>query len=54
MAAPTAQPAPKKKASKVPERTESPAPSTASGAADKATDMQDDAFESPYIKELQK
>lgn len=55
MAASSTQPASKsskKKAAKAIERTESPAPSTASGAVDKATG--DDSFESPYIKELQK
>lgn len=54
MAAATTQPASKsakKKASKAIERTESPAPSTAS-AADRALD--DQGFQSPYIKELQK
>ncbi|GJN74525.1 hypothetical protein PLICBS_008616 [Purpureocillium lilacinum] len=44
----------KKKAAHAIERTESPAPSTGSGAADKANESQDEAFESPYIKELQK
>lgn len=51
MAAATAQTASKsskKKAAKAIERTDSPAPSTASGSADK------DGFESPYLKELQK
>ncbi|EJP67829.1 hypothetical protein BBAD15_g10597 [Beauveria bassiana D1-5] len=42
----------KKKAAKAIERTNSPAPSTASGAA--SADKADDSFESPYIKELQK
>lgn len=44
----------KKKAARAIERTESPAPSTASGHADKSGDAQDDGFESAYIKELQK
>ncbi|PNY24156.1 Uncharacterized protein TCAP_05904 [Tolypocladium capitatum] len=44
----------KKKAAKVIQRAVSPAPSTTSGAADKANDSQDEGFESPYIKELQK
>jgi hypothetical protein len=55
MAATTAQSATKaskKKAPKAVERTDSPAPSTASGSADKAEGQ--DGFESPYIKELQK
>ncbi|KAK5997262.1 Hypoxia up-regulated protein 1 [Cladobotryum mycophilum] len=55
MAAPAAQTvskSSKKKAAKALERTESPAPSTGSGPADKAAD--NDEFESPYIKELQK
>ncbi|KAL6363838.1 hypothetical protein LRP88_03263 [Fusarium phalaenopsidis] len=54
MAAQAAQPASKsakKKAAKAIERTESPAPSVTSAAADKTGD---DTFESPYIKELQK
>lgn len=54
MAATTVQPASKtskKKAAKAIERTESPAPSATSAAAEKASD---DGFESPYIKELQK
>ncbi|RSL97861.1 hypothetical protein CEP52_010650 [Fusarium oligoseptatum] len=55
MAAQAAQPASKsakKKAAKaIIERTESPAPSVTSAAADKTGD---DTFESPYIKELQK
>ncbi|CAM1509144.1 Fc.00g028830.m01.CDS01 [Cosmosporella sp. VM-42] len=54
MAATTAQPpskSSKKKAAKAIERTESPAPSATSTAAEKAGD---DSFESPYIKELQK
>ncbi|KAM3511930.1 hypothetical protein MY11210_004401 [Beauveria gryllotalpidicola] len=42
----------RKKAAKAIERTDSPAPSTASGAA--SADKADDSFESPYIKELQK
>lgn len=42
----------KKKAAKAIERTNSPAPSTASLAA--SADKADDGFESPYIKELQK
>lgn len=44
----------KKKAAKMAQRTESPAPSIASGAADKANDSQDETFESPYMRELQK
>ncbi|KAJ6441805.1 hypothetical protein O9K51_05356 [Purpureocillium lavendulum] len=44
----------KKKAARAIERTDSPAPSTGSAAADKASESQDEAFESPYIKELQK
>ncbi|KAL5091937.1 hypothetical protein Trisim1_002330 [Trichoderma cf. simile WF8] len=44
----------KKKAAKVQARTESPAPSTESAPTDKVAEAQDDAFESPYIKELQK
>ncbi|KAM4059202.1 hypothetical protein HRG_007936 [Hirsutella rhossiliensis] len=57
MAASTAHAAPKsskKKAAKVAHRNHSPAPSTASGVADAAVDSQEDGFESPYIKELQK
>lgn len=58
MAAPATQNASKsskKKAARAIERTESPAPSTGSAAVEKATgDSQDDSFESPYIKELQK
>ncbi|POR31728.1 Uncharacterized protein TPAR_08042 [Tolypocladium paradoxum] len=60
MAASTTQAASKsskKKAAKAIQRAESPAspaPSTASGTADKASDSQDEGFESPYIKELQK
>ncbi|KAL7911103.1 hypothetical protein GGI35DRAFT_446500 [Trichoderma velutinum] len=58
MAAPAPQAAvsksAKKKAAKVQARTESPAPSTESAPTDKAAEAQDDAFESPYIKELQK
>lgn len=57
MAASTTQAASKsskKKAAKVTLRADSPAPSTASGAADKGNDSQDEGFESPYIKELQK
>jgi hypothetical protein len=53
MAATNPQPASKsskKKAAKAIERTESPAPSIASGL-DKAGDG---GFESPYIKEIQK
>lgn len=48
----TASKSSKKKAPKGIERTDSPAPSTASGSADKADGP--DAFESPYIKELHK
>lgn len=44
----------KKKAAKAQARTESPAPSTESAPTEKVADAQDDAFESPYIKELQK
>ena len=44
----------KKKALKAIPRPDSPAPSTASGAADKGSESQDEGFESPYIKELQK
>ncbi|KAL7798241.1 hypothetical protein V8C37DRAFT_369210 [Trichoderma ceciliae] len=44
----------KKKAAKTQGRSESPAPSTESAPTDKAVDAQDDVFESPYIKELQK
>ncbi|KAK7413205.1 hypothetical protein QQX98_007929 [Neonectria punicea] len=54
MAAPAVQPASKSSKKKAPrglERTESPAPSINSTAADKAAD---DSSESPYIKELQK
>ncbi|KAL7959790.1 hypothetical protein V8C34DRAFT_102385 [Trichoderma compactum] len=58
MAAPASQAAvsksAKKKAAKVQARTESPAPSTESAPTDKVAEAQDDAFESPYIKELQK
>lgn len=58
MAAPaiqtTASKSSKKKAAKSQARTESPAPSTESAPTERATDAQDDAFESPYIKELQK
>ncbi|RFU78854.1 hypothetical protein TARUN_3421 [Trichoderma arundinaceum] len=58
MAAPAPQAAvsktSKKKAAKAQGRTESPAPSTGSAPTDKAADAQDDVFESPYIKELQK
>ncbi|KAF3074705.1 hypothetical protein CFAM422_002791 [Trichoderma lentiforme] len=58
MAAPAPQAAvsksAKKKAAKVQARTESPAPSTESAPTDKVAEAQDDAFESPYIKELQK
>ncbi|KAM0264746.1 hypothetical protein ACHAQJ_000571 [Trichoderma viride] len=43
-----------KKKAKAQERTESPAPSTESAPTDKITDAQDDVFESPYVKELQK
>jgi hypothetical protein len=54
MAAPAAAQNPsklsKKKAAKVIDRTDSPTPSAASGAADKTGDD----YESPYIKELQK
>ncbi|KAH8175410.1 hypothetical protein LIA77_03828 [Sarocladium implicatum] len=56
MAATTTQPASKsakKKAAKGVQRTESPAPSSTS-AADKTADTTNDAYESPYIKELQK
>jgi hypothetical protein len=56
MAAPatqtTSKSAKKKGAAQAIERAESPAPSTASGALDK--NAEDDAFQSPYIKELQK
>jgi len=55
MAASTAQPqskSAKKKAAKAIERTDSPAPSTTSGAAQNGGE--DGSFESPYIKELQK
>ncbi|KAK3196566.1 hypothetical protein K4F52_000448 [Lecanicillium sp. MT-2017a] len=48
----TAAKSSKKKAPKAIERTDSPAPSTASGSADKADGQ--DGFESPYIKELHK
>lgn len=44
----------KKKAAKAQGRTESPAPSTESAPTDKVAEGQDDVFESPYIKELQK
>lgn len=44
----------KKKAAKAQARSESPAPSTESAPTDKVADAQDDAFESPYIKELHK
>lgn len=44
----------KKKAGKAQARTESPAPSTESAPTEKVGDAQDDVFESPYIKELQK
>ncbi|KJZ80213.1 hypothetical protein HIM_00063 [Hirsutella minnesotensis 3608] len=57
MAASTAQAvskSSKKKAAKALERNQSPAPSTTSGGLDKTADPQDDGFESPYIKELQK
>ncbi|PNP54273.1 hypothetical protein THARTR1_05480 [Trichoderma harzianum] len=59
MAAPASQAAvvsksAKKKAAKIQARTESPAPSTESAPTDKVAEAQDDAFESPYIKELQK
>ncbi|KAL7934830.1 hypothetical protein V8C35DRAFT_299920 [Trichoderma chlorosporum] len=58
MAAPAPQAAvsksAKKKAAKVQARAESPAPSTESAPTDKAAEAQDEAFESPYIKELQK
>jgi hypothetical protein len=59
MAAPATQAAAskssKKKAAKAQERTESPAPSTTeSTPTEKMADAQDDVFESPYIKELQK
>ncbi|KFH42366.1 hypothetical protein ACRE_069170 [Hapsidospora chrysogenum ATCC 11550] len=55
MAASTAQPqskSAKKKAAKAIERTDSPAPSTTSGAAQNGGE--DGSYESPYIKELQK
>ena len=42
----------KKKAAKAIERTDSPAPSSVSGTPEK--NGEDQAFESPYIKELQK
>lgn len=54
MAATTAQPvskSAKKKAAQAIQRTESPAPSAASGAVDKTGD---DSGESPYVKEIQK
>ncbi|UKZ77314.1 hypothetical protein TrVFT333_005034 [Trichoderma virens FT-333] len=58
MAAPAPQAAAsksaKKKAAKAQGRTESPAPSTESAPTEKVAEAQDDAFESPYIKELQK
>ncbi|KAH8127902.1 hypothetical protein LI328DRAFT_129693 [Trichoderma asperelloides] len=58
MAAPatqtTASKSSKKKAAKAQARTESPAPSTESAPTEKVADAQDDVFESPYIKELQK
>ncbi|KAL7941608.1 hypothetical protein V8C42DRAFT_172849 [Trichoderma barbatum] len=58
MAAPAPQAAAsksaKKKAAKAQGRTESPAPSTESAPTDKVAEAQDDVFESPYIKELQK
>jgi hypothetical protein len=44
----------KKKAAKAQARNESPTPSAESGPADKAAEAQEETFESPYIKELQK
>ncbi|KAH0490541.1 hypothetical protein TgHK011_002005 [Trichoderma gracile] len=44
----------KKKAAKAQARNESPTPSAESGPADKAPEAQEESFESPYIKELQK
>ncbi|KYK55341.1 hypothetical protein DCS_07304 [Drechmeria coniospora] len=49
----TASKTSKKKSTKPARRNESPAPSTASGVADK-NDGQDEPFESAFIKELQK
>ncbi|KAF7553805.1 hypothetical protein G7046_g7005 [Stylonectria norvegica] len=57
MAATTAQPpskSSKKKAAKAVERADSPAPSSVDAAADKTAEGNDDTYESPYIKELQK
>ncbi|KAF4584427.1 hypothetical protein GQ602_005800 [Ophiocordyceps camponoti-floridani] len=48
------KPSKKKPAAKAPERAQSPSPSTASGAGDRAADSQDDGTEMPLIKELQK
>ncbi|PHH70497.1 hypothetical protein CDD80_5962 [Ophiocordyceps camponoti-rufipedis] len=48
------KPSKKKPAAKAPERAQSPSPSIASGAGDRAADSPDDGTEMPLIKELQK